>query len=89
MAHPTLTEIQVVAKATLQLAAVIGYGSELHAHVFDLLPQPDQEELKRVVSVVSATGAQASGVPEGTQAVTPQFDPALQRVDPNAPAAVI
>lgn len=54
MAHPTLSDIQVIAKAVLQLTIAVGYGNELHQHLHALLPVEEQEALKRAALAVAA-----------------------------------
>ena len=78
MAHPTLTEIQVIAKAVIQVTLAVGYGNELHQHLYALLPSEDQAELKRAALAV-AEQVPADGVTsvsaDGSQVVAPPADP--------------
>ena len=78
MAHPTLTEIQVVAKAILQVSLAVGYGNELHQHLHALLPAEEQEALKRAALAVAAQ-VPADGVTsvtlDGNQVIAPPVAP--------------
>ena len=78
MAHPTLTELQIVVKAILQVSLAVGYGNELHQHLYALLPEQDQAELKRaalaVAAQVPADGVTSVSV-DGSQVIAPPAAP--------------